>query len=48
MADEMQWGVVQNADRLRSQMDIRFYWTIGIIVTLFGLQNGIMVALLKL
>jgi hypothetical protein len=26
----------------------RFYWTIGLIVTLLGVQNGIMLALFKL
>ncbi len=33
---------------IRQSSDHRFYWTIGVIVTLFGLQNGIMVAVLKL
>ncbi len=45
-------AIRQSADgsraEMQSQADTRFYWTIGIIVTLFGLQNGIMVALLKL
>ncbi len=45
-------SIRQSADGFRTEMhslaDSRFYWTIGIIVTLVGLQNGIMVALLKL
>ena len=35
-------------DRVHDRIDTRFYWTIGLIVTLFGVQNGIMLALFKL
>ncbi len=35
-------------DRAQARADTRFYWTIGIIVTLFGVQNGIMVALFRI
>lgn len=29
-------------------IDSRFYWTLGVIVTLFWVQSGLMVALIKL
>ena len=35
-------------DRSNTRADTRFYWTIGIIVTLFGIQNGVIITLLKL
>ena len=33
---------------LRKTMDTRFYWTIGIMVTLFGTQTAVITALIKL
>jgi len=33
---------------VRTLVDNRFYWTIGIILTLFTIHSGLMVGLLKL
>lgn len=32
----------------RRAMDSRFYWTVGIVVTLFGTQTAVITALIKL
>ena len=35
-------------DEMRKTMDTRFYWTIGIMVTLFGTQTAVIAALVQL
>ena len=35
-------------DEMRRIMDTRFYWTIGIMVTLFGAQTALIAALTQL
>mgnify|MGYP006428737089 FL=1 len=33
--------------QMRVHTDNRFHWLVGIMLTLFGIQNGVMIALLK-
>lgn len=40
--------VDRRLDELRRTMDTRFYWTIGIMVTLFGAQTALIAALAQL
>lgn|GEM_PF-2389438 len=40
--------LTNHKSEVRSLVDNRFYWTIGIILTLFTMQSGLMVGLLKL
>ena len=40
--------VDRRLDEMRRTMDTRFYWTIGIMVTLFGAQTALIAALAQL
>ena len=40
--------LTNHKSEVRTLVDNRFYWTIGIMLTLFTMQSGLMVGLLKL
>ncbi|MBT5058471.1 MAG: hypothetical protein HOM68_18160 [Gemmatimonadetes bacterium] len=45
---DIRQDLIDHRSEFRTLVDNRFYWTIGIMLTLFTMQSGLMVGLLKL